>query len=609
MVDSMRGTLRNGFEEAGPRRSREDGGRHSGHAAADEAACRLDVSIGGAIAPGGSQRVEHADAEYHHLTHASWSRHPGHHHLLTVEGLTVAFERYGARGGRGCALELTDPESAGIAPFSGLSLRVRGDVLHGLSLSVHTGEVVAVVGASGSGKTVLADALLGLYEPNAIVEGRIWFDGTRLDADSLGALRGRGISLVPQSVSYLDPLMCVGRQVQGAPHGRTRSERAVDRMRREVRQRELFRAYGLSPDVERMYPHELSGGMVRRVLLMCALMEEPRVLIADEPTPGLDVELAVHAVDDLRAFADTGAGVILITHDLELAVRVADRVAVFKGGRIVEETAARSFADPALLEHEFSRALCRELMALQHDSSKGSFDDGARRPGDACRLSDVGDALLEARSLSFAYGASPAVIVDFDLSVRAGERIALVGPSGAGKTTLCKLLAGYLQPSSGAVRVADRDRLGARAAEDRLGARAVRDARVARPVQLISQHPEGAFDPRMLMRDSLAEAGKVDGAVARDLMARFGVQEGWLDRLPHELSGGELMRCCLVRALMTRPIILICDESTAMLDLVTQAELWRVILDLQERDAFGLIFVSHNPALVNRLATRTVPIG
>lgn len=482
-------------------------------------------------------------------------------------------------------------------------------MLHGLSLSVHTGEVVAVVGASGSGKTVLADALLGLYEPNAIVEGRIWFDGTRLDADSLGALRGRGISLVPQSVSYLDPLMCVGRQVQGAPHGRTRSERAVDRMRREVRQRELFRAYGLSPDVEHMYPHELSGGMVRRVLLMCALMEEPRVLIADEPTPGLDVELAVHAVDDLRAFADTGAGVILITHDLELAVRVADRVAVFKSGRIVEETAARSFADPALLEHEFSRALCRELMALQHDSSKGSFDDGARWPGDACGLSDVGDALLEARSLSFAYGASPAVIVDFDLSVRAGERIALAGPSGAGKTTLCKLLAGYLQPSSGTVRVADCDRLGARAAKDRLGARAVRDARVARPVQLISQHPEGAFDPRMRMRDSLAEAGKVDGAVARDLMVRFGVQEGWLDRLPHELSGGELMRCCLVRALMTRPIILICDESTAMLDLVTQAELWRVILDLQERDAFGLIFVSHNPALVDRLATRTVPIG
>ena len=193
--------------------------------------------------------------------------------------------------------------------------------------------------------------------------------------------------------------------------------------------------------------------------------------------------------------------------------------------------------------------------------------------------------------------------------MRAGERIALAGPSGAGKTTLCKLLAGYLQPSSGTVRVADRDRLGAGAAEDRLGARAVRDARVARPVQLISQHPEGAFDPRMLMRDSLAEAGKVDGAVARDLMVRFGVQEGWLDRLPHELSGGELMRCCLVRALMTRPSILICDESTAMLDLVTQAELWRVILDLQERDAFGLIFVSHNPALVNRLATRTVPIG
>ena len=127
------------------------------------------------------------------------------------------------------------------------------------------------------------------------------------------------------------------RQVQGAPRGVTRAERLRDRCRREVRQRELFELYGLAPEVEQMYPHELSGGMARRVLLMCALMEEPRLLIADEPTPGLDVELSVRAVDDLRAFADTGAGVILITHDLELAVRVADRIAVFKDGRVVEE--------------------------------------------------------------------------------------------------------------------------------------------------------------------------------------------------------------------------------------------------------------------------------
>ena len=143
--------------------------------------------------------------------------------------------------------------------------------------------MVAVVGASGSGKTVLADALLGLYEPNSTVSGEIWFDGEQMNARSLARLRGSGVSLVPQSVSHLDPLMRVGRQVQGAPRGVTRAERLRDRCRREVRQRELFELYGLAPEVEQMYPHELSGGMARRVLLMCALMEEPRLLIADEP--------------------------------------------------------------------------------------------------------------------------------------------------------------------------------------------------------------------------------------------------------------------------------------------------------------------------------------
>lgn len=275
----------------------------------------------------------HADAErHHHHTHAARSRHPGNHHLLTVEDLTVSFSMY--------------DESR---PYFRAE-RVMREQLHHLSLSVHEGEVVAVVGASGSGKTLLADAILGLYEPNARVSGRIWFDGEAMDASSLARLRGHGISLVPQSVKHLDPLMRIGRQVVGAC---AKSERA----RREQRMRELFSAYGLAPEVERMYPHELSGGMARRVLLMCALMDEPRLIVADEPTPGLDLELAVHALGDLRLFADRGGGVVLITHDIDLALSVADRVAVFRDGTIVEETASSSFDDPDLLGHPFSRAL------------------------------------------------------------------------------------------------------------------------------------------------------------------------------------------------------------------------------------------------------------
>ena len=550
----------------------------------------------------------HADAErHHHHTHGASSRHPGDHHLLTVEDLTVSFDRYGGADGA-----LRSLRGGG---------RVATEVLHALTLSVHEGEIVAVVGASGSGKTVLADALLGLYEPNATVSGRIWFDGASLDASSLVALRGRGIGLVPQGVSHLDPLMRVGAQVRGVSQGRTRVERAADRARREARRRELFEAYGLAPGVARLYPHELSGGMARRVLLMCALMEEPRVLIADEPTPGLDAELAVRAVDDLRAFADTGSGVILITHDLELAVRVADRIAVFKDGSVVEETAASNFSEPELLEHPFSRALCRELHALRAGAALGADEPGPARGG----------VLLRAAGLSFAYGSRSPLFAGLDLEVRAGERVALLGPSGVGKTTLCRLLAGILEPYEGSVRLGACEPCGGcgpavvprgsrkhRDSIESLGSRKPHGSvepsgacrpRGPRPVQLIPQHPERAFDPRMRMRDSLGEAGDVDGGLARGLCDRFGVRDEWLDRLPHELSGGELMRCCLVRALMAQPDVLICDESTAMLDLVTQAELWRVIIELQARAGFGLVFVSHSGSLVRRIATRRVVIG
>ncbi len=295
----------------------------------------------------------HEDGEFHHHhSHADTTAHPGHHHLLTVEGLSVSFDMY-------------DPA----APYFSAG-RVRQQVLRGLSLSVHAGEVLAVVGASGSGKTVLADVLLGLVQPNAAVAGNIWFDGEPVDLEGLARLRGRGISLVPQGVTNLDPLMRLGEQVQGAARGDTRAARRVDRMRRERRQRELFAAYGLEPEVARLYPHQVSGGMARRILLMCALMDEPRLIVADEPTPGLDMDLAVHALDDLRSFADNGGGVLLITHDIELALRVADRVAVFRDGTVVEETARENFERPDLLRHPFSRALWHALPG--HDFCAGA---------------------------------------------------------------------------------------------------------------------------------------------------------------------------------------------------------------------------------------------
>ncbi len=290
----------------------------------------------------------HHDSEFHHHhSHAATSTHSGEHHLLSIENLSVCFEMY-------------EPD----APYFSAG-KIIAPVVHNLNLSVHQGEVLALVGASGSGKTVLADAVMGFWQPNEIVSGTIWFDGERLDADRIQALRGNGLSMVPQSVSNLDPLMPIGSQVVGAPRGATRSERRASLEERRSRMRSLFAQYGLDSDVERLYPHELSGGMLRRVLLLCALMDDPRLIIADEPTPGLDMDLALRAIADLRRFADAGGGVLLITHDIELALRCADRVAIFHGGTVVEETSTASFASPDLLVHPFTKALWHALP--EHD--------------------------------------------------------------------------------------------------------------------------------------------------------------------------------------------------------------------------------------------------
>lgn len=257
--------------------------------------------------------------------------------LLQVERLSMSFSRY----------------EPGVPFFQ--ARQVNMPVLNDLSLSVRAGELVAVVGASGSGKTLLADAILGLFAQNARVEGSIRFAGRPLGAAGIAGLRGRGVSLVPQSVTSLDPLMRVGEQVVGAC-GRGRVGRAR-RRERTARMRTLFRELGLDGGVERMFPHELSGGMARRVLVASALIDDPWLIVADEPTPGLDMELAVRALGDLRAFADAGGAVLLITHDLELALSVADRVAVFRDGCVVEEAPVSSFQRPELLCHPFSRAL------------------------------------------------------------------------------------------------------------------------------------------------------------------------------------------------------------------------------------------------------------
>lgn len=249
-------------------------------------------------------------------------------HILEINNLSVSFTQYAGR-----------------------TKREELPVISNLNVSVHEGEIVAVVGASGSGKSLLAHAILGLLPGNARWSGELFFLEEELDEERMKRVRGREIALVPQSVNYLDPLMKVGSQVRG-------EKKSGERKRR---QRGLFQKYGLDLETEERYPFQCSGGMSRRILLSTALMEEPRLLIADEPTPGMELAMAKKAMEDFRRFADEGNGVLLITHDIELALEVADRIAVFYAGTTVEEALAGDFASEDMLRHPYTKALWRAM--------------------------------------------------------------------------------------------------------------------------------------------------------------------------------------------------------------------------------------------------------
>lgn len=249
--------------------------------------------------------------------------------ILRIERLTVSFAQYEAK----------------------TTQRVELPVISDLNVSVREGEVVAVVGSSGSGKSLLAHAVFGLLPQNASVSGDMFYRGRRLRTEDIMRLRGSELALVPQGVSYLDPLMKTGKQIL---NGRR------DAVSREKMQK-LFARYGLEQGVAQQYPFELSGGMARRVLLMTALMSEPKLIVADEPTTGMDFSLATKAMEDFRGFADEENGVLLITHDLKLALTVADRVIVFYAGTTLEEATAADFKDGRLLRHPYTRALYRAM--------------------------------------------------------------------------------------------------------------------------------------------------------------------------------------------------------------------------------------------------------
>ncbi|SIH10991.1 dppD_1 [Mycobacteroides abscessus subsp. abscessus] len=512
--------------------------------------------------------------------------------LLSVRGLTVD---YSHRGGTG------DP------------------AVDGLDLTVRPGHVTAVVGESGSGKSTTANAVLGLLPESArVTAGSIHLGEVALDSLSPRAwrdVRGAQIGYVPQDPgSSLNPLRTVGRSVAEALRIHRRSDRRTARA--EVL--DLLERVGIDrPELRAdQYPHELSGGMRQRVLIAAGIALRPRLLIADEPTSALDVTVQkriLDLLDELRA--ETGMGVLLITHDLAVAGERADDVVVMQSGRVVEAGPAEEiFSRPAT---DYTSRLLADAPALQVRETKVRTDASAEAAGQGAEaaagfVSVEGLTQVYARTDDPATGTSaaePAPVIgveDVSLTVARGTTHGIVGESGSGKTTTGKALAGFLTPQAGSVRIGEID--AARLGEGGQRRRRLRELR--RTVQLVHQNPYSALDPKQSIGAILTEplrnfriGTRADrGQRVASILEKVALPGSYVQRRPRELSGGQLQRVAIARALIAGPELVVFDEAVSALDVTVQAQILRLLGELQDELGLTYVFISHDLAVVRQIA-------
>ncbi|HET6710851.1 ABC transporter ATP-binding protein [Amycolatopsis sp.] len=478
-----------------------------------------------------------------------------------------------------------------------------GDVeaVRGVGYEVREGEVVAVVGESGSGKTVTAMSLLGLLPPTARVTGRAELAGRDLYAltpAELRAVRGGDVGMVFQEpMSALNPVFTIGDQLVEAIRTHAGSSAAAARERAV----ELLTLVGLPDPRERFrsYPHELSGGQLQRVVIAMAVANEPRLLIADEPTTALDVTVQAEILELLRDLRERlGTAILLITHDMGVVADLADRVVVMHDGRVVEQGPVEEiFTAPA---EDYTRQLLGSVVSL------GS----AVTPHAASSIPDVPAVapLLRVENLSVTYrGRFRTLAVHaaagVNLHVEPGEVLGLVGESGSGKSTVARAVTGLLAPSAGSVRIGDAD-------ITRVRGRAAKALR--RRIGVVFQDPLSSLNPRTTVGESVAtplrlhravHESEVDGRVA-ELLSAVQLSPSLAARYPHELSGGQRQRACIARALALRPDLLVADEPTSALDVTIQARILDLLRELRREFGFACLFISHDLAVIEQLADR-----
>jgi peptide/nickel transport system ATP-binding protein len=531
------------------------------------------------------------------------------------------------------------------------------DIVDEVSFHIDPGEVLGLVGESGSGKTTVGLALLGHTRRGAkIAAGEVRVDGKNVlaySARELRALRGRTVSYVPQDPSSaLNPALRVGTQLTETLEAHRFGANAADR---QARLAEMLAEVLLPSDRSflRRYPHQLSGGQQQRVGLAMAFACRPRVIVLDEPTTGLDVTTQAHVLETVRMLCRAhGVAALYVSHDLAVVATLADRVAVMYAGRVVEVGRERDLFLSAA--HPYTRRLIEAIPEMSGEHALVGIPGTAPRPGhrphgcffeprcdhavEVCatafppremvtehhetrcyRWHDVlaeaakerpaappranaavTDALISVRDLQASHGERQ-VLFDIELDVSPRECVALVGESGSGKTTLARCIAGLHRNFTGTVTL--------RGAELQPGARN-RPRETRRDIQYIFQSPYSSLNPRKTIGQIVGQPLRLFFDLSRpdshtrivQALERVQLTPSVVDRYPHQLSGGERQRVAIARALVAEPALLVCDEITSALDVSVQAAIVDLIAELQREMQLGLLFVTHNLALIRTIA-------
>ena len=441
-----------------------------------------------------------------------------------------------------------------------------------VSFAVPAGGTLVIMGETGAGKSLLAQAVLGALPRGLSAKGEVVLDGRRIDNQSLGEcekLWGREITLLPQEPwRALDPLMSSGPQV-AETH---RFVAGLDRDAAKLAAERDFEGLGLS-GAERKRPGQLSGGMAQRVAFAAARAGGGALLLADEPTKGLDGPRAQAIIDLLKALPVTGGALLTITHEVEVGRDLGGSILILKDGTIVEQgETADVLADPG---SDYGKALL------------GADPASWRLPAPSAN----GETILQAEELTLTRGGQN-LLQGFNLSLASGERIAVTGPSGSGKTTLLDTLAGLLPPARGRVS---------------------RGRSVAPTgIQKIYQDPPAAFPPLITLGRNLRDVTDlhgIDWSVIVRLLARLRVDQGLLERRPDQVSGGELQRIAIARALAVAPSILLADEPTSRLDPITQADTMELLAETTTEAGTAVVLVTHDAAMAESWAGRRMDIN